>query len=352
MFLSRYISLTALAAVCAGPVAAAGIERSVLSPRILFEDGRYAEFSLGFLAPELEDPTSPSNGNLFNTAFGGGAAFKDDITGELSYAIAIGTPWGVDTEYPDDGFYAGVTGRLTGIDLSAILAYDVTPEFKLYGGLRGQMLEASAEVPFVAGYEIEADRDFGFGYLAGAAYQRPDIALRVSLTYFSAISHTLDTTETSLAPLPTDTETEIETPQSVTLEFQTGIMEDTLLFGSVRWVDWSEFIIDPPSYPPTDPFVDYEEDWWTYTLGVGRRFNDTWSGSLSVTYEPATDTTLTTLGPVDGRTAVTAGVVYNRDNMKITGGLTYTWLGETSTVLDDFEDGTAISGGLRIGFAL
>lgn len=352
MSFTKHTSLTALAALCAGPVAAAGIERSTLSPRILFEEGRYVEFSLGFLAPNLEDPTSPSDGNLFNNDFGGGAAYKADINDQLSYALAIGTPWGVNTEYPNDGFYAGVTGRLTSVDVSAILAYDISPEFKLYGGVRGQMMEASAEVPFVAGYEIEADRDFGFGYLVGAAYQRPDIALRVSLTYFSAINHTLDTTETSLFPLPTDTETEIETPQSVTLEFQTGIMEDTLLFGSVRWADWSEFIIDPPSYPPADPFVDYEEDWWTYTLGVGRRFNDTWSGSLSVTYEPPTDTTLTTLGPVDGRTAVTAGLVYTQDRMKITSGLTYTWLGDTSTVLDDFEGGTAISGGVRIGFSL
>jgi len=51
--------------------------------------------------------------------------------------------------------------------------------------------------------------------------------------------------------------TEIKTPQSVNLEFQTGIAKVTLLFGSVRWVDWTAFNIFPADFPDVNPIVSY-----------------------------------------------------------------------------------------------
>jgi long-chain fatty acid transport protein len=353
MSLKSCSTIAILVASCGGTAWAAGIERTADSSRILFEEGRYAEFSLGYLAPDLEDPTSGSDSSLFNSRIGFGAAYKADINDQLSYSIIFSTPWGVDTEYPNGGFYEGVQATLDSYSLTGILAYDVTPEIKLYGGLRGQSLEAQADIPIVADYAVETDRDFGFGYLVGAAYQRPEIGLRVSLTYYSKIDHTLDATESSLlAPTGVSSEIDVSTPQALHLEAQTGIMEDTLLFGSIRWVDWSEFIIEPPNYP-LGTLVDYEEDWITYMIGVGRKFNDTWSGSLQYAWEPASDTVLTTLGPVDGRKTLTAGLVYSQDNWKITGGLSYSKLGDaTNFVGTEFEDGTAFAAGLRFGINL
>ena len=37
----------------------------------------------------------------------------------------------------------------------------------------------------------------------------------------------------------------VKTPNSWNLEFQTGIDPNTLVFGSIRWVDWSNFRVDP-----------------------------------------------------------------------------------------------------------
>lgn len=69
----------------------------------------------------------------------------------------------------------------------------------------------------------------------------------------------------------------------MTLEAQTGVAANTLVFGSIRWVDWSEFTIEPEMYAQItagilgEPraLVDYPEDWWTYNLGVARQFTPT-----------------------------------------------------------------------------
>ena len=353
----RVSALALAAGLAATSVHAAGIERTAPTTRSLFEPGRYLEFSTTWADPELSGSggfapgpiaAAPSGtGDLFDSFATLGFAYKADLTDRLSYAFIIDQPWGVDTTYPTaPGVYSGVRARLDSTQLSGILAFDATEAVKVYGGLRAERISAQARLPFVGGYTIETDEQTNLGYLVGAAYQRPDIALRVALTYYSAIGHTMNTTEFGALR----TQTEIETPQSVNLEFQSGIAQDTLVFGSVRWVDWSEFVIRPPNYP-LGTLVDYEEDWVTYTLGVGRRFNENWSGFVQASHEPASNTTLTTLGPVDGRTSLGLGATWTDGNVSVTGGVNYVWLGEAQNLLRTrFEDGTALGVGLRVGY--
>ena len=355
----------------------AGIERNAPSTRILFEEGRYLEFSSSYVSPELEgrggslDPTSGGTGDLLESYASFGAGYKADLNDRLSYALILSNSVGVDTLYPTvaTSGYSGTSADLDGLEVSAILAYDISDRVKVYAGVRAQSIEAEAFFPFfgaltVAGgapvgafgtYDVQADKDWSAGYMVGAAYQIPDIALRVALTYYSEIEHELDTVETIAGPAGgvTRDAVDIATPESVNLEFQTGIAADTLLFGSVRWVNWSEFRIAPTAFTGTlgVPLVQYEEDWTTYTLGVGRRFNENWSGAVQISHEPSADFTLTTLGPVDGRTSYGVGLTYTVDNVRITGGLSYVRLGDAENfAATQFEDGDAIGFGLRVGY--
>lgn len=351
----------ALAAFSTGALAG-GIERNAPSTRVLYEDGRYLEFSFSTASPDLTGSGGnasglggPSNaapngtGDLFESFNTFGGAYKADLTDKLSYAFILDEPHGVSTNYPTvaGSVYTGVVAELDSRQLTGILAYDVSDQVKVYGGIRLEQIEANAEIPFVGGYTVTTDTQRNFGYMFGAAYQIPDIALRVGLTYYSAISHDLNTFEFGAL----NSVTPIETPQSVNLEFQTGIAEDTLLFGSVRWVDWSEFAIRPPNYPLVT-LVDYEKDWTTFNIGVGRRFSDEWSGAIQISHEPATDALpLTTLGPVDGRNSIGLAATYTMDNVKITGGITYVDLGGTSNLVNTtYDGGDAIGFGLRIGY--
>ncbi len=347
--------------------AAAGIERAAPGTRVLFEDGRYLEFSAAYVAPELSGEgglllaPGADTGNLLEDYATFGVAYKAELTNRISYAVILGTPWGVDTDYPAEtgSSYAGTSATLDSYGLTGILAWNVTPRIKVYGGVRGQSMEAKAAFPFGAAlglagpYDVDASREFGFGYMGGVAYSRPDIALRVALTYYSQIETTHDTTET-IAGISNQTRTGITTPRSVNLEAQTGIAEDTLLFGAVRWADWSEFGIAPPDFTTGTgaALVDYEEDWITYTLGLGRRFTERWSGAVQGSWEPASDTTLTTLGPIDGRWSAGVSATYELEGTKITGGLTYVSLGEAENfAATGFDGGDAIGAGLRVGFS-
>ncbi|MEO1551286.1 MAG: outer membrane protein transport protein [Pseudomonadota bacterium] len=358
-----------------------GIERAAPSTRVLFEEGRYFEFSFASVSPNLSGkdgtllsrfsglpvdiPLEGETGNLLDNYITLGMAYKGEINDKLSYAFLVDQPYGTNTIYPSaigglpepSAIYGDTEAKLTTVALTSALRYEVTPGVSLYGGLRIQRMSAEASLPFVSGYEIETDVSTGVGYMAGVAYERPDIALRVALTYYSAINHEFTADETVLVPGVgavdfDDGEFEIDTPSSIALEFQTGVAPGTLVFGSIRRVNWSDFEIVPPNYP-LGTLVAYEEDWTTYTLGVGRQLTDTLSGSISYTLEPASDTVLTSLGPVDGRRAINLGLRYKKDAMTISGGLSFIELGDAENVLGtQYEDGEAVAFGLRLGFNL
>lgn len=358
---SHFLAIPALLASTAA-VHAGGIDRSGQSINALFESGRYAEFSFGHISPDTSGTSvaalgSANSGNATEDYMQFGAAYKADINDKLSYAIIYDQPFGADIDYPTGtGYYAaGAQADLDAHALTGLLRYRMNDNFSVHGGLRVQTIEATAAVPFVGGYTVDGERDTGVGYVAGVAYERPDIAMRVALTYNSSIDHDVDTTEFG-AVMST---TEIETPQSVNLDFQTGIAADTLLFGGIRWVDWSSFDISPAAYAGATggaSLVSYENDVFTYSLGVGRRLNDNWSVSASVGYEKSEGGFASNLGPTDGNKSLALAAVYTRDNMKITTGVRYVNIGDAETAIPgfapaaEFEDNDAVAFGVKVGF--
>lgn len=96
--------------------------------------------------------------------------------------------------------------------------------------------------------------DQDYGWLAGVAYSKPEIALQAALTYRSEIEHNTQAAEiypfaqrVGLSPNRIDT-IEITTPESVNFDFQTGINPTMLATAKVRWVPWSDFAIVPSLY--------------------------------------------------------------------------------------------------------
>lgn len=338
---------------------AGGIDRSGQSIAPLFETGNYAEFSIGRVSPDVSGTAlGASSGDMLASYLQVGAAYKRDLSDRVSFALIYDQPYGADVDYPTGTGYAfaGSTAELNTQALSAIVRYKFDGGYSVHGGLRAQTLEAEVGIP-ARSYTANGKRDEGYGYLIGAAYEKPEIALRVALTYYSEIEHKIDTTEVVGATI--NSTTKVDTPQAVNLDFQTGIAEDTLLFGGVRWVDWSSFHISPIAYVGAigSPLVSYENDAITYTLGVGRKLNESWSVSAALSYEKHQDAFFTNLGPADGRTGLTLGAKYTKDNMVISGGVNYTMVGDAKTLVNSvplftssFKDNSSIGAGIKIGF--
>ncbi len=387
------LAATSLAALSLAPaVHAAALEQTVPSTiRLLYQDGRYAEVGAIWSNPDQsgdgavlppfppilpDGATLPGNtGDVFESYWSFSGAYKADLNDKVSYALIFDQPLTAQTRYGTGTFpalpfplpsslYGGSMADVSTYQISGVVSYDVNPSIKVYGGARAQLLRAKAGVSFVNNYKVDADDKWGFGYLLGAAYERPDIALRVALTYYSKISYDLDTAETitpfgTVTPLTQDTSTDVDTPQAVQLDFQTGVAPKTLVFGYIRWVDWSEFNIAPPVYEQQTtlllgaprPLVDYADDWWTYNLGMGRQITDALAAAFSVTYEPSVGGIMTSLGPYDGRTTATASLSYDIGQWNITGGVTYGVLGDAKNLLDtDFNDGSVWGAGMRVGY--
>ena len=201
-------------------------------------------------------------------------------------------------------------------------------------------------------YTVVAERDEGVGFLVGAAYEIKKIHLRLATTYYSQVETNHATAET-VGAVTTGTSTEFTTPQSINIEFQSGVAPNTLAFGSVRWVDWSEFAVSPPIFSAGVgvPLVEYTDDWLTYTLGVGRKLNENWAFAILFAYTPDTGQELTTLGPIDGRFRVGIAPCFTLGNMKVTAGVSYITLGDAENFAStQFDDGDAIATGVRIGW--
>ena len=205
-------TMTAAAALAtvATTASAGGIERTNQVVGILFEEGRYVEFSFGNVNPTVSGNAVPAlggfaSGDMAPSYWQFGAAYKQDINEQLSFALIYDQPFGADVAYPagTNYFAQGATAELRSNALTGVLKYDTSDRFSVYAGLRYQTLGAEASIPFVANYTANGSADGGFGYLVGAAYEIPEIALRLALTYNSKVEHNISTDETSLLTMGT-----------------------------------------------------------------------------------------------------------------------------------------------------
>ena len=99
------------------------------------------------------------------------------------------------------------------------------------------------------------------------------------------------------------------------------------------------------------------EDTTTYTIGVGRKFTENWSGSVSVMYEPDGDDLVSPLAPTNGRKGVTLAAIYTQDSFKVTTGVSYVKLGDAYAETGTPDEARArMSGnhawgvGVRVGY--
>lgn len=351
-------SLTTALAVAAAATSAhaGGVERSTQSVAILFEQGRYAELSFGTFSPDVSGTLVVSSGDMASTYNTYSLGYKMDVGDRMDFALIIDQPIGANVAYPDGTGYAlaGATAKLTSSAITALLRYQFENNVSVYGGLRYQTVKGVVSLPTVGAYTLNTNNDSEVGYVVGIAWEKPEIAARVALTYNSAITHSLESTETGFAATPpTVAGFETEVPQSVNLEFQTGIAKDTLLFGSIRWQEWTAFVIDPPRYALPTPLVAYASNRVTYNLGVGRRFNENWSGAVTIGYEPSDGELTGNLGPTDGFKSIGLAATYTMDNVKITGGVRYVDIGDAVANAGPgapFTNNSGVGIGIRLGY--
>ena len=391
---------------------AAAVDRSGQSISAFLQPGNYFEAGISILDPDVSGTTrtAEKTDDMAGDYYFPTAALKIQATDQISVGLLYDQPFGADAEYTKTAAFTNTTGN-TAVDLdtqnlSLILGFQPTENWNLYGGavyqtvkgnvaLRGAAYSVLGGVSALGykGYDANIKETDGYGWLAGVAYQIPDIALKASLTYRSEIDHDVKIKESVLSPTQmglanaalagafnqlnpngyTDVESTITTPQSVNLDLQSGIMADTVAFANLRWVNWKDFSIRPNNFGQFSKaataasgakgfdLVAYEDDQISATVGVGRKFNELWAGNVSLGWDSGAGDPVTTLGPTEGYWNVGLGLQYSPTPATfIAGGVKYFMLGDakaqsgaqfgTDAYVAEFEDNDAWAYGLKIGY--
>jgi long-chain fatty acid transport protein len=282
---------------------AGGLDRSGQGVGIIFENGNAAELTFGSVQPTVTGELGTTSGDIAPdyTQFGFGV--KLQVNDQVSVALISDQPFGADVDYNTAGYLLqGTSASVDTQGITALVRYELDEKYSVHAGLRNVSAEGAVALTLPAPYGSTYSSASGSGFVAGAAYERDDIALRVALTYSGEIDLALDGSDGDLTTT---------LPQSVNLDFQTGIAADTLLFGSVRWVNWNGFTLTDSVL---GPLLALTSDVYTYNIGIGRRLNDQLSVSVSVGHEASTDEAASDLTPTDGYTSIQIGAAYDLGN--------------------------------------
>lgn len=386
-----------LATLPATGVFAAALDRSGQSISAFLQPGNYFEAGLSVLDPTVEGKSTTATGSQSISDMGDdytfyNAALKLQLTDYLSFGLIYDQPFGADAEYQDSTLFTNAAGNTkVEVDTQNIsMLFGVQPikNVNLYAGGVYQTVKGNVQlrgagyggINAFGGYNADIPEDSAAGWLAGAAYQIPEIALKASVTYRSEIKHKVNVDESSAGAGPIAAilnnatgSTDITTPQSVNLDLQTGIMANTVAFANVRWVNWKDFAIRPYAFGVAAnaataavggkgfDLVAYTDDQWSVNAGVGRKLNEQWAGNVSVGWDSGAGNPITTLGPTEGYWNLGVGVQFSpAANYFISGGVKYFWLGDakaqsgaqfnTDNYLADFTDNHAIAYGMKIGY--
>ncbi len=358
---------------------AAGLDRSGQSISAFLQSGNYAEAGISVLDPDVQGTSSVKGfegeriSDIAEDYYFPTAAIKIQATDKISLGLLYDQPFGADSQYATDSTTFGFGGQGTAVEvktnnITALIGYQPNENWNFYAGPVYQTVDAKVSLrgaayggpAAVGGYDISLKEEEAYGWLAGFAYSIPEIALKAAVTYRSEIKHEVETLETfglGTAVFPSSI-TDITTPQSVNLDLQTGIAQDTLAFANIRWVHWDQFAVTPDvlKAKSNNNLIDYSDDQWSATVGLGRKFNAKWSGTAAIGWDSGAGNPVTTLGPTEGYWSVGLGGQYSpAENYFIAGGVKYFWLGDAQAqtggkVAGNFEDNTAIGYGMKIGY--
>ena len=340
----KIITGISLVALSAGMAQAGGFELQTLDTSIMYADENQVNMSYASIDASVGG---------YNSAVGPTtkkAVVKDQTVSNFAGKFDVGDSLSVGlTTYRSGAIQleggnaadAGVNLAPTGdvdLDTSALMVrYSLNENISLIGGLTQNALKDGNVTTLAGSYNVSGKNEQG--YVIGAAYSIPEIALRAELTYqpkttiqttaaYTGAGNFLGFNNPSAA-------TELALPDTYALSFQTGIAADTLLTASYRKANWSKAQINV-NVANVAPFSSANigtafSDSEAYSVGIGRKFTENLSGSITYSKEEGSSATSTSLFTVsNGSEAISIGVQYKRDNMTISGGISQRTVGDVT----------------------
>lgn len=318
----------------------------------------------GVIKPVLDSVKSPERARAVASILESNSAQAKPIADRLRAAAAHAEA--------TDGQGTNVEIRTQNATLLLGAKLGENKNLQIYGGPQMQRLTGEVHLRGAAygpmtGYDANIGADMGYGWVAGVAYHKPEIALKAALTYRSKIDHERSIAETiPVTGYQNSQNFKATLPDSWNLDFQTGINPTTLLSAKVRYVPWSDFAIRPPQYGTVTatgnnnkplPIVNYSKDQWSAELGLGRKVSDKLAVSGSVGYDSGAGNPISTLGPIKGYYSLGLGAKYNvTPEWSVSLGGKYFKFGDATaqlpngTKVGEFDDNDGYAVGLKLAY--
>ncbi|MDG1258453.1 MAG: hypothetical protein P8O08_13680, partial [Paracoccaceae bacterium] len=249
--------------------------------------------------------------------------------------------------------------------------YQANDNVSILGGLKlSKTSNATANVLKNPKGNLSIPSATGSALALGLAYERPEIALRVSALYQSATKFDLPMTSSVGLALVNG---KAGLPKSMTLRFQSGIAKDTLVFGSAHRGDWAktqvEFDTDTNSVGASIALGNRaaRSSFTTttaYTLGLGRKLSEKYAVSATYGWEKGSAVGTSLLSTTGGKKSLSLGGKYTTGPLALSVGYSRVRFGDytcgpncvmtsaTPTFEDsNFVNNTASVFGVKIGLS-
>ncbi len=349
-FISLFLNIGTLIMFLSYNSFAGGLEVSRQNNMILFSEGKTVNFSTRQTSSTVTDNlyTSLDSQSIIKKLNLMSAAFKSDYNENISYAFEMYEPMASTLQYPATvgGVTAGQKALLRSQALSLTGKYNLPNSgFGLVAGVRQLTIKRSTLNINPAQGDLVTTPDSGIGFVAGVSYEMPEIALKVLLTQAPGIDIVVPTTVVGSGT--------VSQPSFTTLEFETGIANNTLMFGSIHQGEHASAQVKLNGIGAISSFTDGEK----YNIGVGRKFSEKLSGSFSYTTEEGSSATGTSLlSPTNGTDTYSIGVNYVSESVDVAFGYAMSSFGDkavtTAYGTGNFTNNDATTTGLRIKFKL
>ena len=385
--MKNLVKFTLAGMLLGSPALSGGWEASRLDTSMMYNDGGYAEVGTSSISYSINGTTQAAvEHKMANDQTRTALGFKQQF-GDFDVGLSRYMSGAIQLDGQATAAQAAGCSPLTLVvapcsvvpsadveatSLALMARYRINDNMSVLGGLNRYSV-SDANVTTLSGYYVVSGDEMA--PVAGAAYENKEIALRVELLVQVETDMALTAASSVAAAVPTTAVSgaTMVIPQTITLNFQSGIAEDTLLFGSVHQADWDTAQIAIPENTAginpaggTLTVDDVGSDFSSrtaYSIGVGRKINETLSvlGSYS-TEDGGGATSNDPFTLTDGSQTIGVGARYTQDNMTITGGYSYTKVGDVtvthlaapgvpSGLTATYADNKVTGIGIKIGFS-
>lgn len=185
------------------------------------------ELSVGQASPSISrtDVINATTGGIAERFMLPSGGIRYEINDKMAIGLIMDQPFGADVLCgPSAPILGGTAATVTSSAYNRFLRYRFSDKVSVHAGLVYPNLEPNVTLGGAAygglnGYNATFSGDSSMGYIVGSAYEIPDVAMRVALTYHFKIEHDLDTTETiGRAAIAAPSSIGVTTPKAIELK--------------------------------------------------------------------------------------------------------------------------------------